>query len=94
MEPFVWTEEDYVRHENEVENCVELLDAVLRDQTLLDWLRNNEAARYSPDIAQGIQQVIIADFEANLQSARVALRNLAALAEEARVAASNGMVDK
>jgi len=94
MEPFVWTEEDYLRNEAETENCVELIETVLKDTTLSDWVKNNEAARYSPDIAAGIQAVILADLEANLQQALLALRNLAALAEEARVAASNGMVDK
>jgi len=94
MEPFVWDEADYLRNEAETENCVELIDAVLQDQTLHDWVKNNEAARYSPDIAAGIQAAILSDVEANLRTALVALRNLAALAEEARVAASNGMVDK
>ena len=94
MEPFVWTEEDYLRNEAETENCVDLINTVLQDRTLSDWLKNNEAARYSPDIAAGIQAVILADLEANLQQALLALRNLAALAEEARVAARNGMVDK
>jgi hypothetical protein len=94
MEPFVWTEEDYLRNEAESENCIDLIEAVLKDRTLSDWVKSNEAARYSPDIAAGIQAVIIAGVEANLQQALLALRNLAALAEEARVAASNGMVDK
>jgi hypothetical protein len=90
MEPaYIWTEEDFLRNEAETENCIDLLGHLLHDHALVSWVKNNEAARYSADIAAGIQAVLISDFEENLRRGEAALRQLAALAEEAREAAAN-----
>lgn len=83
-----WTNEDFVRNETEAENCFEALLLVLGDHALTNWLRNNEAARYTPDIAAGIQAALVADFEENLRRGELELRQLRALADEARNAAA------
>lgn len=89
-EPF-WTNEDFVRNETETENCFETLLLVLGDHALIDWVKSNEAARYSPDIAAGIQAVLISDFEENLRRGELELRQLRALADEARTAAAENL---
>jgi hypothetical protein len=83
-----WTNEDFVRNETETENCFEALLQVLGDHALLDWIKNNEGSRYAPDIAAGIQAVLVSDFEENLRRGELELRQLRALAEEARTAAA------
>lgn len=82
-----WNEEDFYRNETETENCFEALLQVLRDHALIDWIKSNEGSRYAPDIAAGIQAVLISDFEENLRRGELELRQLRALADEARAAA-------
>jgi len=84
---YEWTEEDFNRNESESEACFETLLQVLRDHALIDWVKNNEASRYAPDIAAGIQAVLVSDFEENLRRGELELRQLRALADEARGAA-------
>jgi hypothetical protein len=88
MKEAFWTNEDFVRNETETENCFEALLQVLSDHALIDWVKNNEAARYAPDVAALIQALIVSDFEENLRRGEEQLRQLRALADEARNAAA------
>ena len=79
-----WTHEDYLRNEAESDVCVDQIEAALADRTFIDWIRNEEWRHCDPKVAAGVQRALFDSFVRDLDEALTALRQLAALAEEAR----------
>ncbi len=85
-----WTNEDYLRNENESENYEKSIEAFLSTTEYTTWFEERQAELYEPILAKGIQQTLMASHEDRREVARFALRQLAALAEEAREEAAKG----
>ena len=79
-----WTNEDYLRNETESENYEKSIEAFLSTTEYTTWFEERQAELYAPVLAAGIQQTLMASHEDRREAARFALRQLAALAEEAR----------
>ncbi len=79
-----WTHEDYLRNEAESERYIDQIDAALSDRTFIGWLQGNEGRFFSPAVAAQLQHALMTAFVRDLDEAQTALRQLAALAEEAR----------
>ncbi len=79
-----WTNEDYLRNETESENYEKTIEAFLTATDYTTWFEEKQAELYAPVLAAGIQQTLMASHEDRREAARFALRQLAALAEEAR----------
>ncbi len=85
-----WTSEDYLRNETESENYEKSIEAFLSTTEYTTWFEEKQAELYAPVLAAGIQQTLMASHEDRREAARFALRQLAALAEEARKEAAKG----
>jgi hypothetical protein len=85
-----WTSEDYLRNETESENYEKSIEAFLSTTEYTTWFEEKQAELYAPVLAAGIQQTLMASHEDRREAARFALRQLAALAEEAREEAAKG----
>lgn len=85
-----WTNEDYLRNETESENYEKSIEAFLSTTEYTTWFEERQAELYEPTLAKGIQQTLMASHEDRREAARFALRQLAALAEEAREEAAKG----
>ena len=79
-----WTTEDYLRNETESDNYEKIIEAFLGATEYTTWFEDRQAELYDPTLAQGIQSTLMASHEDRREAARFALRQLAALAEEAR----------
>lgn len=82
----VWTGDDYIENERQVDLCVEDIRAALKDTGLLDWYTNREAETHTPDVARGIEITLLRQHEQSLGRALLALRRLESLVAEAREA--------
>jgi hypothetical protein len=79
-----WTQEDYLRNETESENYEKTIEAFLTTTEYTTWFEEKQAELYEPTLAKGIQQTLMTSHEDRREAARFALRQLTALAEEAR----------
>lgn len=79
-----WTQEDYLRNETESENYERTIEAFLTTTEYTTWFEEKQAELYEPTLAKGIQQTLMTSHENRREAARFALRQLTALAEEAR----------
>lgn len=79
-----WTQEDYLRNETESDNYEKTIEAFLSATEYTTWFEEKQAELYAPILAKGIQQTLMASHEDRREAARFALRQLTALAEEAR----------
>ena len=79
-----WNNEDYLRNETESNNYEQDIVEFLESREYVQWFETQEAHRYDPVLAAGIQQTLMAGHENMRERAGFALRQLAKLAEEAR----------
>lgn len=79
-----WSNEDYLRNERESDAYESQVMAFFDDRGFFNWYVGNEAFRYEPPVAKSIESTIVTLHEDMRNRAMFALRQLAALAEEAR----------
>lgn len=79
-----WTQEDYLRNETESDNYEKTIEAFLSTTEYTTWFEEKQAELYDPTLAKSIQQTLMSSHEDRREAARFALRQLMALAEEAR----------
>ncbi len=79
-----WSNEDYLRNERESDAYEEQIMAFFDDRGFFNWYVNNEAFRYEPLVAKSIESTILTIHVDMRERAMFALRQLTALAEEAR----------
>jgi len=79
-----WSNEDYLRNERESDVYENDIRVFLDDNGMVNWFVNNEAFRYEPHVAKGIELTILTIHQDMRDRAMFALRQLTALGEEAR----------
>ena len=79
-----WNREDYLRNETESDNYERVLGEYLQHTDYTDWFELRQSDLYSPEIARSLELALMSAHEDRRERARMALRQLAALAEEAR----------
>lgn len=79
-----WTSDDYLRNERESDAYEAHIKAFFDDLGFFNWYVNNEAFRYEPLVAKSIESTILTIHVDMRERAMFALRQLTALAEEAR----------
>lgn len=83
--------EDYERNEGETLNHGKIVSAFLEATDYTDWFEQRQESLYSETLARSIEATLLANHERQREAARLALRQILGLAEEAREEAADAL---
>ena len=86
-----WTQEDHLRNENETARYSDMIEQYLANTQYVEWFEEDQASMYDPTLARGIQETLMASHENMRERARRGLRQITALASEAREEAADAL---
>ena len=88
---YEWVLEDYERNETETFNAARDVEAFLEATEYTDWFELRQAGLYAEALATGIESSLLSVHEERRERAKVALRQVMALAQEARDVACDAL---
>lgn len=83
--------EDYERNEGETINHGKIVSAFLESTDYTDWFEQRQESLYPEALARSIEATLLASHERQREAARLALRQILGLAEEARDEAADAL---
>lgn len=83
--------EDYERNEGETINHGKIVSAFLESTDYTDWFEQRQESLYPEALARSIEATLLANHESRRESARLALRQILGLSEEAREEAADAL---
>lgn len=86
-----WNMEDYERNEGETINHAKIVGAFLENTDYTDWFEQRQESLYPETLARSIETTLMSNHENRREAARLALRQITGLAEEAREEAADAL---
>lgn len=83
--------EDYERNEGETINHGKIVGAFLESTDYTDWFEQRQESLYPKELARSIEATLLTNHENRREAARLALRQILGLAEEAREEAADSL---